>query len=90
MSAGSYYKAIPVAANSTVNISSSRIGGFIPTASGTWTFTFVIDGVSTTFSDIPVHASNVGLFHKFPAFVGTDARSSVTTTSNGEGILFTS
>jgi hypothetical protein len=90
MTAGSHYKAVPVAVNSTVPIASSRVGGFVPTAAGTWTFTLVIDGVSTTFPGIAVPAGNVGLFHKFPVFCGTDSRSSVTTSVNGAGILFVS
>lgn len=83
------YKAIAVAANSTVSITASRIAGFIPTATGTWTFTLIIDGITTVFPGITVPAGNVGLFHAFPAFSGTSQRSSVTTTTSGAGILFT-
>ena len=85
------YKAVPVAANSTVAISGSVVGGFIPTATGTWTFTIVLDnGTNLVLPGITVPAGNIGLYHQFPAFVGTSARSSVTTTTNGAGILFVS
>lgn len=86
--AGSHYKAVTVGANATVTILGSKIGGFIPTAAGTWTFTLIIDGVSTVLPGIAVPAGNVGLYHKFPAFAGTSQRSSVTTSVSGAGILF--
>lgn len=81
-------KTTRVAANSTAAILGSKISGFVPTAAGTWTFTIVADGVTTVLPGIAVVAGNVGLFHKFPAFAGTDQLSSVTTSGGGAGILF--
>lgn len=86
----SAYKPIPVAANSTVSILGSKLCGFTPTAAGTWTFTVITGGVTTVLPGIAVPAGNVGLFHKFPAFVGTEQRSSVTTSGGGAGVLFAS
>ena len=91
MTANSHYKAVAVAADSTVTIQGSSIGGFVPTAAGTWTFTLRQEGVAdVVLPAITVQAGNVGLLHKLPIFVGTVARASVTTASGGAGILLTS
>jgi hypothetical protein len=91
MTSGSHYKAVPVAANSTVTIQGSRIGGFIPTAAGTWTFTLRQEGVAdVVLPGIAVAAGGVGTDVDFPIFVGTTGRSSVTTSGGGAGILLVS
>jgi hypothetical protein len=84
-------KPIPVGVDSTVTIQSSAIKGFVPTAAGTWTFTLRYnDGApDITLPGIPVQTGNIGLFHKLPIFAGTVARSSVTTSGGGAGILIT-
>jgi hypothetical protein len=87
---GSHYKAVPIAANSTYQIKGSRIKGFVPTATGTWTFTLVIDGVTTALPGITVAAGGVGRETELPIFVGTDGLSSVTTSAGGAGILMVS
>jgi hypothetical protein len=88
---GSHYKAVPVGADSTVAIQGSRIGGFVPTATGTWTFTIVQENMAdVTLAGITVPAGNVGLFHELPIHVGTTGRSSVTTSAGGAGILLSS
>lgn len=87
----SKYKAIPVAANSTVEIPGSCVYGFIPTATGSWTFTFRFGtGPDVTLPAIPVHANGVGLLCEMKAFSGTVGRSSVTTSTGGAGILLVS
>lgn len=82
-------RALPVGVNSTVTIPGSKICGFVPTAAGTWTFTLRFgDGApDVALPAITVQAGNVGLFHKLPIFIGTVARSSVTTAGGGAGIL---
>ena len=82
-------KPVPVAADSTVTIIGAKICGFVPTAAGTWTFTLRYgDGApDLVLPGIAVPAGNVGLFHKLPIFVGTVARSSITTSGGGAGIL---
>jgi hypothetical protein len=87
----SHYKAVPVAANSTVNIPGSRIGGFVPTAAGTWTFTLRADGnPDLVLPGIAVPAGNVGLRVDLPVYVGSNYLSSVTTSGGGAGILLSS
>lgn len=82
------YKAIPVAANSTVTIPGSFIRGFIPTSAGNWEFTFKFEnGADVTLPEIPVHANAVALLVEMDAFCGTIGASSVTTSNNGAGIL---
>ena len=84
----SKYKAIPVAANTTVEIPGSCVYGFIPTATGNWAFTFKFEnGPDVALPAIPVHANAVGLLCEMKAFSGTVGRSSVTTSSGGAGIL---
>lgn len=91
MNAPSHYKAVPVPADSTVIITGSRIGGFIPTAAGTWTFTLRQEDVDdVVLPGIVIGAGGVGREVDIPIFVGTTARSSVTTSGGGAGILFMS
>ena len=91
MTAPSHYKAVPVAANSTVVITGSRIGGFVPTVAGTWTFTLRQENVpDLVLPAIAVGADQVGTLVELPIFVGTTARSSVTTSGGSAGILLMS
>lgn len=87
--AGVIYKAVPVAANSTVTILGSRIGGFIPTTAGTWSFTLRFgDGApDLTLPNIVVPAGQLSLTHEIPIFVGNVQRSTVTTSGGAAGIL---
>lgn len=89
--ASSHYKAVPVAADTTVVIGGSRIGGFLPTATGVWTFTIRQENApDVVLPGITVAASGVGRDVALPIFVGTTGRASVTTSSGGAGILFVS
>lgn len=91
MTGYSHYKAVAVAANSTLTIPGSKIGGFVPTAAGTWTFTLRFEsGPDLVLPGIAVPAGNVGLLTKLPIQTGTIAASSVTTSGGGAGILLVS
>jgi hypothetical protein len=86
----SHYKPVSVGVNATVEITSSRIGGFIPTVAGTWTFTIRADGApDVTLPAIIVPAENLGIRVDMPIYVGSNGRSSVTTSGGASGILLT-
>jgi hypothetical protein len=76
---------LPVAANSTVQIKSSRIGGFLCTATGTLTLVRNNeDGTTTTL--INAMAVTAGQWTFIPFYLGRDG-GSVTTASSAAGIV---
>ena len=88
MTGDSHYKAQPVAADATVIIQGSRIGGFVPATDGNITITIIQEGgVSVTLPTIPVVA---GEDVEIPIFVGSLGRSTLVASSGASGILLVS
>lgn len=83
---GSHYKAIPVAANATVIIRGSRVGGFVCTTAGS--FQFILRKENLPDVTLPAIPLTAGQSIDIPFFAGTTERSTLVASGGGAGILF--
>jgi hypothetical protein len=81
----STYKALPVGVNTTVTLNGSKICGFLAATTGTVAIT--IRQENTPDVVLPTFPVTAGVWVDLPVFIGTVARSTITTAGGASGIL---